>query len=93
MPLNKKEDFAKGDENSSFCCYCVNEDGNVKTVGEIFEGGVQFFMKQFGGDRQKAERITRKNMNNLSYWKGKNFDILKGEMATDEEFAEMMKSM
>jgi hypothetical protein len=93
MPLVKKEDFAKRDKSSSFCCYCVNKEGSVKSVDEIFEGGVQFFMSQFGNDRKKAERITRKNMKNQPYWQNKDFDILKGETATDEEFAEVMKKM
>jgi len=93
MPLNKKEDFAGGDENSKFCLYCVNADGSVKTCEEIFEGGVKFFMSQIGGDRGLAERITRKNMNMQPYWQDKNCQILKGEMATDEEFAEAMKKL
>jgi hypothetical protein len=93
MPLNKKEDFALGDENSDFCLYCVNADGSVKPVEEIFEGGVQFFMSQIGNNRNMAEKITRKNMNQQPYWKNKNCEILKGEMATDEEFAEIMKKM
>ncbi|NMB83916.1 AraC family transcriptional regulator [Candidatus Roizmanbacteria bacterium] len=93
MPLNNKEDFAKEDTNSNFCRYCTDLDGNVKPVEEIFEGGVQFFMSQFGNDRKRAERITRKNMINQPYWKDKDYAILKGETATDEEFAEVMKKM
>ncbi|KKR37130.1 MAG: hypothetical protein UT69_C0010G0009 [Candidatus Yanofskybacteria bacterium GW2011_GWE1_40_10] len=83
MPLTKKEDFDNGDENSNFCLYCVNTDGSVKSCEEIFEGGVQFFMTQIEGDR----------MGELSYWRDKNCEVLKGEMATDEEFAEVMKKL
>lgn len=93
MPMSEPAHFAKGDENSQFCLYCVNEDGSVKTSAEIFEGGVQYFMTQVGDDRPLAERITRKNMNMQSYWQGKNEPILQGEQATDEEFAELMKKM
>ncbi|NTV40746.1 MAG: AraC family transcriptional regulator [Candidatus Moranbacteria bacterium] len=93
MPLEKKEDFAGGDENSDFCLYCAGEDGNVKSCEEIFEGGVQYFMSQIGNDRQLAEKITRKNMSRLPHWQGKDCEILKGEMATDEEFAEVMKKL
>ena len=93
MPMSKKEDFALGNENSQFCLYCVNPDGSVKSVEEIFEGGVQFFMGKFGGDRKQAEKATRKNMNMQSYWQGKDCAILKGETATDEEFTEVMKKM
>lgn len=93
MPMSKKEDFAGGDENSKFCLYCVNADGSVKTCEEIFEGGVQFFMSKLGDDRKMAEKATRKNMNMQSYWQGKDCAILKGEMATDEEFAEVLKKL
>lgn len=93
MPLIAKEDFAKGDMHAKFCVHCVDEEGNVKTCDEIFEGGVQFFLSQIGGDRVMAEKITRKNMNMQPYWQGNDFAILKGAVATDEEFADTMKKM
>ena len=93
MPLVKKEDFAGGNKDSGFCLYCVGEDGNVKSCEEIFEGGVQYFMSQIGNNRQLAEKITRKNMIQQPYWRGKNCEILKGDAATDAEFAEVMKKM
>ncbi len=93
MPMSKKEDFAGGDENSMFCLYCADENGKVKSCQEIFEGGVQFFMGKLGGDKEMAEKVTRKNMNQQSYWQGKDCEILKGEMATDEEFAEALKKL
>jgi hypothetical protein len=93
MPLTKKEDFAGGDENSNFCQFCVNADGSVKSCEEIFEGGVQYFISEIGGDRKTAEKITRKNMKGQPYWQGKDCEILKGEMATDEEFAEVFKKL
>jgi hypothetical protein len=93
MPLIKKEDFAGGDENSNFCRYCVNVNGSVKSCEEIFEGGVQYFMIHVGNDRKMAEKITRKNMGRLPYWKDKNCKVLEGEKATDEEFAEVMRKL
>ncbi|MFA4930897.1 MAG: zinc ribbon domain-containing protein [Patescibacteria group bacterium] len=93
MPMTKPEDYALGDTASQFCLYCTNADGSVKTATEIFEGGVQFFMKHVGDDRSLAERINRKNMNMQSYWQGKNEPILQGPEATDEEFAAVMKKM
>jgi len=80
-------------DNKDFCQYCTNADGSVKTCEEIFEGGVQFFMSQIGGDRNMAEKVTRKNMNMQSYWQGKDCAILKGQIATDEEFAQVMKKL
>jgi hypothetical protein len=93
MPLIKKEDFANGDENALFCAYCVNEDGSVKSCEDIFEGGVQYFMTQIDNDRALAERLTRKNMGALPYWKDKQCEVLQGEMATDEEFATVLEKL
>lgn len=93
MPLMNKDEFAGGDINSNFCLYCVNEDGSVKSCEEIFEGGVQFFTSQIGLDKKLAEKITRKNMVTLPQWKGKNYKILEGDMATDAEFAQVLKSL
>jgi hypothetical protein len=93
MPLVKKEDFALGDENSDFCLHCVNADGSVKSGEEIFNGGVEFFLGAIGGDRAMAEKITRKNMNSLPYWQGKDCVVLKGEEATDEEFQAAMAKL
>lgn len=50
-------------------------------------------MSQLEGDRNMAEKIVRKNMNQLPYWQGKGCEILKGEMATDEEFNEILKKL
>lgn len=90
MPLEKKEDFALGNENSEFCAYCVNSDGSVKSGEEIFNGGVQFFLTTLGGEKKMAEKITRKNMGQLTYWKNHPCEALNGEVATDEEFQEAM---
>lgn len=93
MPLAKKEDFALGDENSEFCLHCVDDNGQVLTVEEIFKGGADFFQQTLGGDRLMAEKITRKNMSQLPYWQGKDCEVLKGEIATDEEFALAMQKL
>jgi hypothetical protein len=89
----KKEDFAKGDENSDFCLYCVKEDGSVRSCEEVWSGGVDFFVKTLGGDRAMAEKITRKNMLQLPYWKDKDCPCLKGEVASDEEFEEALSKL
>jgi len=93
MPLDKPEDFVGGDVNAQFCLYCTNPDGSVKTCEEIFEGGVQFFLSQIVDDRLAAEKFTRKNMTQLPYWRNKDCAVLKGEMASDEEFTEMLKRL
>lgn len=93
MPLIKPEDFAKGDVNSNFCRYCIDKEGNVKSCEQIFEGGVKFFMQHLGSDRVLAEKVVRKNMSQLPYWKDKNCELLKGEMVSDEEYEKLKKQV
>lgn len=93
MPLIHPEDHAQNDEQSKFCLYCVNTDGSVKSCEEIFNGGVNFFLGQIGGEKIMAEKIVRKNMNRLPYWQDKNCALLQGEQATDEEFQAVMAKM
>ncbi len=88
MPLSKPEDFAGEDINSKFCLYCMNEDGTVKHCQEIFEGGVDYFITT-GMDRELAEKVCRKNMQLLPYWKGKEAPCMDGEVVSDEEFAKI----
>ena len=86
MPLTHPEDCAGGDINAVSCVHCTTEDGDIKTCAEIFEGGVQFFMGATGSPRDLAERLTRRNMNALDYWKQHPDDCLNGEESSDEEF-------
>ena len=45
-------------------------------------------MQTIGADRALAEKLVRKNMLQLPYWKS-----LNGPLASDEEFEEMMKRL
>lgn len=93
MPLNNKEDFSLGDETSEFCHFCTDESGQPKTCSEIFEGGVLFFMESCGATREFAEKVVRKNMRGLPYWKDKDEALLIGEVVSDEEFEELLKKL
>jgi hypothetical protein len=71
------------------------ENGRVKNGEAIFEGGVEFFAgAATDGDRDLAERITRKNMKMLPYWQTHSFAMLEeGPVASEEEFAAAMAKM
>jgi hypothetical protein len=87
VPLRKEEDIHGQIDEGPLCEWCITPDGSVKNCEVIFESVVKFFNESVPDtDREFAERITRKNMNNLPYWKGKDIECLKGDEATDEEF-------
>jgi len=75
-------------------CKFDSENGRIKSPEEIFEGGVAYFTNAVaGGNVELAERITRKNMNNLAYWQAHPSPCLEGPEATDDEFGEAMAKL
>ena len=94
MPLDSDNVIGLETSNESFCIHCVNENKEVKSCGEIFEGGVQFFMSVDSSmTRDFAEKIVKKNMRNLPYWQEKEYPCLSGEIATDEEFSSVLAKL
>lgn len=75
-------------------CVYDAENGAIKSVEDIFNGGVEFFASSAAaGDRALAERLTRTNMNSLTYWKNHPAAILGGPEATPEEFVAAMAKL
>ncbi len=75
-------------------CRFDSVDGKIKSGEEIFEGGVQFFLGTLtDGNRDLAERLTRKNMRGLPYWQTRPFALLDGAEATFEEFEAAMAKL
>lgn len=95
MPFegNHINDIGLETSDGPVCVYDV-KDGAIKPAEDIFEGGVQFFLGSVaGGDRELAERVTRKNMKSLLYWQAHPFEGLNGAEASDEEFAAAMAKL
>ena len=94
MPLDSDDVIGLDKGNELFCIHCITEDKEVKSCEEIFEGGVQFFMSLDPSiTRDFAEKSVRKNMKSLPYWQNKEYPCLLGEMATDEEFNQILAKL
>ena len=93
MPLDGKQVCWNSSLESDSCVFCTNHDWTIKSCNEIFEWWVEFFVQAAGVDRDLWERIVRKNMNQLDYWKWKKCECLQGIEATQEEFDQAMKKL
>ena len=51
MPMNKKNDFAMGDESKDYCVYCAKEDGSMKSFDEAVEG-----MAEYMSENEKIDK-------------------------------------
>lgn len=94
MPLTKPEEKGCDTKDGPACIHCAQPGGGVKSCEEVFEGGVTFFVSATRtDDRSLAERLVRKTMNGLPYWKKHPCSCLEGEQASDQEFAEAMAKL
>lgn len=94
MPLDNDNVIGLETDKEAFCIHCVNENKEVKFCEEIFEGGVQYFMSLDSAiTRNFAEKNVRKSMKQLSYWQDKEYPCLSGEIATDEEFNQILAKL
>jgi hypothetical protein len=92
MPFtgNHADDIGIETTEGPVCKFDVEGD-EVKRPEAIFAGGVEFFAyAATDGDRELAERLTRRNMRMLPYWQSRPFALLERTVATDAEFAEAM---
>lgn len=94
MPLENPSDVGTTIGKDSFCIHCTDQNKNLKSCQEIFDGGVQFFLSVLPDmPKDFAEKIVRKNMNFLPYWKT-NFDAcLNGPEASEQEFKDVLKRL
>ena len=94
MPLDEAHGLGTEIADGRVCAFCLGEEGRVKPCEEVFESGVQFFMTVDGVlDRAFAERLTRKNMNQLPYWKEHGTACLEGEEASEEEWGAVLAEL
>ena len=93
MPLAKEEDIGAEIKEGLLCKHCVDENGNILSCQEIFDGGVEFFMTLTDNNRELAEKVTRKNISMQPYWQGKDQECLKGEKVSDEEFQNILAKL
>ena len=78
MPMEKDQDFAKGDRKKDYCCYCARTDGSMKSYEEVLEGSIPWALENFtmmGFKKRPTEAEARKalmaHMATLPAWKNR----------------------
>ena len=69
MPMNKKEDFAMGDESKDYCVYCAKEDGSMKSFDEAVEGMAEYMSESEKIDKNFARKKVLEYMKSMPAWK------------------------
>ena len=69
MPMNKKNDFAMGDESKDYCVYCAKEDGSMKSFDEAVEGMAEYMSESAKIDKNFARKKVLEYMKSMPAWK------------------------
>lgn len=69
MPMKAPSDFALGDINKDFCCYCANEDGSMKSFEEKKSDLQKLLIHTQGISQEVAEKMVVSMMKNLPAWR------------------------
>lgn len=70
-PLHKPSDHGGGIEQNPYCIFCTDEDGNLRSFKEVFDGMVDNFFMPQGMDRKEAEKATEDLMSKMPAWKNR----------------------
>lgn len=68
MPMEKAEQFAKGDTSLDYCAYCAKPDGSMRNYDETLEGMTQFMVRTQGVDEGVARTAAAEAMAKLPAW-------------------------
>ena len=69
MPMNKKNDFAMGEESKDYCVYCAKEDGSMKSFDEAVEGMAEYMSESEKIDKNFARKKVLEYMKSMPAWK------------------------
>ena len=69
MPMNKKNDFAMGDESKDYCVYCAKEDGSMKSFDDAVEGMAEYMSESEKIDKNFARKKVLEYMKSMPAWK------------------------
>ena len=69
MPMNKKNEFAMGDESKDYCVYCAKEDGSMKSFDEAVEGMAEYMSESEKIDKNFARKKVLEYMKSMPAWK------------------------
>jgi uncharacterized glyoxalase superfamily protein PhnB len=68
MPMTKPEEFGGGNPANSYCVYCANPDGSLKSYQEVLEGMSGFMMKTQNMNRETAGMAAKEHMSKMPAW-------------------------
>lgn len=92
MPVEDNNLIGLSANGNDFCIYCVDDNKEVKSCEDVFNGGVQYFVNDLRLSAEEAEKLTRKTMSMLPYWQDNTAECLKGEMLSDDDYQKFFKN-
>ncbi len=74
--MKNKADFPRGNYSSRFCADCVDERGNLKTLNEIRENLIEYYINKKKYFEDEAVELVDNRLKNIPLWKAQMRRIL-----------------
>ncbi len=75
MPMKEDKDFALNDRSKSYCVFCSDENGNLKSYEEVLEGWSNFIIETEKIEKEAALIKVKEEMASLPAWKSKGSNL------------------
>ena len=69
MPMGKPEDFGGKNPKNSYCVYCSNPAGDLKSYEEVLNGMVAFIIKTQGLNNDDSLKKAKEHMARMPAWR------------------------
>jgi len=69
MPMEKAEDFARGDVTRPYCRYCTDAHGELLPYEQVLEINVGFYVESQGITRAAAIEMARAMLADKPAWR------------------------
>lgn len=69
MPMEGAKDHGGHDESNSYCKYCTNTKGELKSREQVRDGMVAYMVKSEKRSREEAERFVEQHLSQMPAWK------------------------
>lgn len=68
MPLDNPKIAKKSNDGITYCQYCVNNEGNLRSFDEVLSGTSQYLMDNQNLTKIDAEKMAREMLQKMPAW-------------------------
>ena len=72
MPMEKPSDFALGNPQAAYCCYCTDKQGKLFPYDQILKANAGYYVESQGVSAEAATKMAAEMLASQPAWAGRN---------------------